>query len=218
MKKIAIIGATGRTGNIITKLSIERGFFPVCLIRENSKDKLKNEISTVIGSPLIFEDVRKTLEGCEAVFVALNITRKSDAPWSKVISPVNLLNESMKNIIKASKELGIDRIITISAWGVGDSYKEINWMFRFLINKTNVGVSYKGHEDQEKLLNESGLNYTAVRPVGLSNGKLTENIIISQRGDNKLKMSISRKDVAKFMIDIVDNNNYFKTTPSISQR
>ncbi|KAA3609701.1 MAG: hypothetical protein D8M58_21660 [Calditrichaeota bacterium] len=217
MKKIAIIGASGRTGRLLVEQTLHREISPACLVREGSGDKLPEDVSTIIGTPLKYEDVKNTVSGCEAVLCALNIARKSDLPWAAVVSPPNLLNESMKNIIKASKEEGVKRIITVSAWGVGDSYDEVNWLFRFLINKTKVGIAYTGHEEQEKLLQDSGLNWTSVRPVGLSNGKITDNLIVSHNGDKKLKMSISRADVAKFMLDILEDEKYFQTTPSISQ-
>ena len=122
----------------------------------------------------------------------------------------------MKNIVNAMKEKGIKRVITVSAWGVGDSYKEVNWMFRFLINKTNVGVAYKGHEDQERILRNSSLNWTAVRPVGLNNDTKHHPTRISQNGSKKLRMMISRQNVAKFMLEILDDEKYYQTNPSIS--
>jgi len=217
MKKIAIIGATGRTGKHLVEQVARQNYIPVCLERESSEyNSIKVEPISIIGTPLNYDDVFKALDGCFTVLCALNISRKSDAPWAKVISPANLLEESMKNIAKAMKEHGIKRVITVSAWGVGDSYNEVNWMFRLLINKTNVGVAYNGHEKQERVLQESELDWTAVRPVGLSNEKVSRPTRVSLNGDKKLKMMISRKDVAKFMLDIIDKEMYYRTFPSIS--
>lgn len=217
MKKILIIGATGRTGKHLVQQTIAYKMEPVCLVREESKTKLSGLGPTIIvGSPLNYDDVLKAIEGCDAVLCALNIARKRDLPWSEVISPPDLLEGSINNIVKAMKEKGVRRIITVSAWGVGDSYKEVNWMFRFLINKTNVGIAYKGHEEQEKILRESGLDWTAVRPVGLSNSEVQKTLRVSFSGEKKLNMTISRKDVAKFMLGILQDEKYFQTTPSVS--
>ena len=217
MRKIAIFGASGRTGRYLVEEVIAQGYIPACLVRKESTSKpSQNEVVTHIGSPMNYGDVLETIEGCDAVLCALNIARKSDFPWSAVTSPPNLLEESMKNIDKAMKEKGIKRVITVSAWGVGDSYKEVNWMFRFLINKTNVGVAYKGHEEQERILRNSSLNWTAVRPVGLNNDTTPHPTQISQNGSKKLRMMISRQDVAKFMLEILDDEKYYQTKPSIS--
>ncbi|MFH6983383.1 NAD(P)-dependent oxidoreductase [Marinoscillum luteum] len=217
MRKIAVFGASGRTGRYLVEEVIAQGYIPVCLVREESTNKpIQTEVVTHLGSPMNYGAVLETIEGCDAVLCALNIARKSDFPWSTVTSPPNLLEESMKNIVNAMKEKGIKRVITVSAWGVGDSYKEVNWMFRFLINKTNVGVAYKGHEDQERILRNSSLNWTAVRPVGLNNDTKHHPTRISQNGSKKLRMMISRQNVAKFMLEILDDEKYYQTNPSIS--
>lgn len=217
MEKIAVFGATGRTGKHIVEEVAKRGFIPVCLVREKSKEKITEpKAFSIIGSPLEYEDVLETIDGCDAVLLALNIARKSDWPWAKVITPPNLLDVTMKNIVRAMSETEIRRVITVSAWGVGDSYREVNWIFRFLINNTKVGMAYAGHEDQERVLRQSGLDWTAVRPVGLSNETWNSRVRVSFKGEKKLRMTISRKDVAKFMLDILEDKKYFQTTPSIS--
>ncbi len=217
MKKIAVIGANGRTGIELVKQALANNIHVKALARDKQKILLTNpNLEIVEGSPLNLKDVEQAIAGVDAVCVALNISRTSDFPWAKVTSPVNLLANSMNNIVKAMHKAGIKRLLTVSAWGVADSYKEINWIFRFLINKTNVGTAYKGHEEQEQILKESELEWTAVRPVGLNNDKKSKPTRVSLNGKTKLKMSISRKDVAKFMIDNIDNSKYYRTAPSIS--
>ncbi len=165
MKKIAIIGASGRTGRLLTEQALKRNIMPVCLIREGSADKLPDGASIVKGTPLNYENVKAAVTDGQAVLCALNIARKSDFPWAPLVSPPNLLHDGMKNILRTMKETGISRVITVSAWGVGDSYKEVNWMFRFLINKTKVSTAYAGHEARARVLKDSGLNWISVRPV-----------------------------------------------------
>ena len=215
--KITIIGANGRTGIELVKQALKSGISVRALVRDKQKILIPNpNLEIIEGSPLNLLDVKKATQGANAVCVALNISRTSDFPWSKVITPTNLLKNSMENIVQAMKEQEIKRVLTVSAWGTGDSYGELDWMFRFLINKTNVGTAYKGHEEQEFVLNNSGLDWTAVRPVGLSNKKKHKTTRISQNGETKLKMMISRKDVAKFMLEIIRDEKYYQTTPSIS--
>lgn len=217
MEKIAIFGASGRTGAHILEEVVTRGYIPVCLVRKESKDKItERRAFSIIGTPLEYNDVFEVIDGCDAVLVALNISRKSDWPWARVITPTSLLDIAAKNIVMAMKNAGVRRVITISAWGVGDSYKEVNWLFRFLINKTKVGIAYAGHADQEKIFRQSGLDWTAVRPVGLTNETFNWPIRVSFNGEKKLGMTISRKNVAKFMLDILEDKKYFQTTPSIS--
>lgn len=217
MKKIAIFGATGRTGKHLVAEVVSRGYTPVCLVREKSKEKITDKKAfSIFGSPLEYQDVWETIEGCDAVLIALNISRKYNWPWAKVVTPSNLLDIASKNIVRAMNELGVRRVITVSAWGVGDSYSEVNWLFRFLINNTKVGIAYEGHEDQERVFRKSGLDWTSVRPVVLTSESWILPVRVSFRGEKKLRMTVGRKDVAKFMLDILDDEKYFQTTPSIS--
>ncbi|MBS1554356.1 MAG: SDR family oxidoreductase [Cyclobacteriaceae bacterium] len=217
MKTIAVLGANGRTGIEIVKQALEKGWVVKALVRDKQKIKLANpNLHVVEGNPMRIDEVTKVVEETDAVYVALNIGRKTDMPWSKVVSPLDLLRVSIDNTINAMQENGVKRVITVSAWGTGDSYKETNWIFKFLIKKTNVGVAYAGHEDQERLLRKSGLDWTSVRPVGLSNSEKQKSVRVSIKGDKKLNMTISRKDVARFMLDIVDDEKYYQQEPSIS--
>ena len=217
MKTIAVLGANGRTGIEIVKQALEKGWVVKALVRDKQKIKLANpNLHVVEGNPMRIDEVTKVVEETDAVYVALNIGRKTDMPWSKVVSPLDLLRVSIDNTINAMQENGVKRVITVSAWGTGDSYKETQLIFKFLIKKTNVGVAYAGHEDQERLLRKSGLDWTSVRPVGLSNSEKQKSVRVSIKGDKKLNMTISRKDVARFMLDIVDDEKYYQQEPSIS--
>jgi putative NADH-flavin reductase len=217
MKTITVIGANGRTGIEIVKQALEKGWIVKALVREKQKIKLSNpNLQIIEGNPMYYNDVVKAVKETDAVYVALNIARKTDMPWSKIISPKDLLDISMKNTVNAMKENGVKRVITVSAWGAGDSYEETNWMFKFLIKKTNVGFAYTGHDDQEKALRESGLDWTSVRPVGLNEKQEHQNILVRMQKSDPLKMMISRKDVAKFMLDIITDQHYFQKTPAIS--
>lgn len=217
METIAVFGATGRTGIEITKQLLEKGYAVKALVRNPQKLTLSHpNLQVLQGTPMEQADVEKTIEGTQAVMVALNIARTSDWPWAKLVTPADLFKVSMTHIVNAMKKFGVRRIETVSAWGVGDSYKEVNAMFRFLINKTKVGIAYKGHEDQEKILRESDLDWTAVRPVGLTNSSKSKPIRVSMKGNKKLHMTIPRKDVARFMVENLKSPMYYKTAPCIS--
>ena len=110
----------------------------------------------------------------------------------------------------------VTRIITISAWGVYDSYQDIDPVLKFLINYSKIGITYRGHEEQEQVLRNSDLNWTAVRPVNLKNNSQFKQVIERHNNRNKLKMTLGRNDLAKYMLDILNKPQYFKQTPAIS--
>ncbi|MBK8293192.1 MAG: NAD(P)H-binding protein [Flammeovirgaceae bacterium] len=62
------------------------------MVRDKQKIKLANpNLHVVEGNPMRIDEVTKVVEETDAVYVALNIGRKTDMPWSKVVSPLDLL-------------------------------------------------------------------------------------------------------------------------------
>lgn len=216
-KKIAIFGATGKTGQVLVRNAIMHNFIPVCLIRENSKFKLPfDQAELIVGSPLNYNDVATTISGSDYVLVALNIRRRSNWPWSVVEQQEDLLDISLKNITNAMTILNVKRIISISAWGVGDSFWETNWISKFKITRTTIGNVIAAHEDQERVLRHSELNWTCLRPVRIVDKQTVNSIIVRQSNRRRLKRNVSRENLARFIFEILDDPDYFKTNPGIS--
>ena len=151
--KILILGGTGRTGHYIVNEALNRGHSVNALVRYPEKLKVNSDrLVTSQGTPTNREDLKKAMKDCEVVLSALNISRKSDFPWSKLVSPPDLLSESMRNVVELARLFNIKRIIMITAGGVGDSNKYLPGWFRWIIHNSNIGITYKDHERQEQIL------------------------------------------------------------------
>ncbi|MBG6129164.1 putative NADH-flavin reductase [Aquimarina sp. EL_43] len=216
--KILILGATGRTGKLILEESLNQGYKVCCLVREPKKIKENhNNLKILKGSPEQISDLENAIKDCDAIISALNISRKSDFPWSKLRTPATFLSDVIKNIISLTTEDGLQRIIVCSAWGVAETEKEIPSWFRWFIKNSNIGIAYKDHERQENELKKSKLNWTIVRPVGLTNFKKEKKVIESYNNKPIPKPTISRKNVAKFMVNTLKRDELIGKTPVISE-
>ncbi|MES2794734.1 MAG: NAD(P)H-binding protein [Bacteroidota bacterium] len=204
--KILILGATGRTGKYLLKEALNRGFEVNILVRDSKKVKVKSEKLNIFeGNSRIIEDLRKAINGCNSTLSALNISRNSDFPWANLRTPKDFLGKTVQNIIDLNNTNPLEKLIVISAWGVDDTKKNLPFWFRWLVDYSNIKYGYLGHEEQEKLLQNSDLNWTSVRPVGLTNFEKNEEIQTSQNNFPKPNLTISRKSVAQFMLDILVN-------------
>ena len=217
--KILILGATGRTGRHLLRQALERGHRVVALVRNTKKVDTSHDRLELVQGDVTNPDTRnQCLEGCEAVLSTLNISRASDFPWARLRTPERFLEEMLGHVMEGMKQHKIRRIILTSAWGVGDSLSEIPGWFRWFIHNSNVGKAYAQHEVQEKMLSESDLDWTAVRPVGLTNGNKIKTLIVSNSGSPKPTLTISRKHTGKFMLDVLEDGTYLKETPVISEK
>lgn len=216
--KILILGATGRTGRLIVDEALKQGYDLNVLVRDKNKISFNSKsINVFQGTPTRRADLAAAMHGCDLIISALGIVRASDAPWSKLITAPNFISESIKNAIAEADQQSIKRLITVSAWGVGDTKKQVPFWLRWLINYTNMRPVYAEHEKEEKLLANSDLNWTAVRPVALSDSKKIKTLKVSLNNLPKPSLQISRQSVAKFIVDIVKSDKYDRKSPTISE-
>jgi putative NADH-flavin reductase len=216
--KLLILGATGRTGKLILTEALQQGFEINCLVREPEKITISHEILKLYqGSPEHISELENAMQGCNGIISALNISRKTDFPWSKLRTPPKFLSDVMNNVISLSKKNNIERLIVCSAWGVAETEQEIPFWFRWFIKNSNIGVAYEDHERQERIIKSSDLKWTIIRPTGLTNFKKDKKIIESYNNIPKPKLTVSRKNVAKFMVNALSNDDLIGRLPVISE-
>ena len=219
MKNILLIGATGRTGSIFLEMALDKGHQVSILLRDKKKVTLTHpKLRIIEGNPTKSSDVSEAMKGSDAVESTLNISRVTDSPWAQLTAPPDLLSASMTVVLQCMKEQGISRIIYVSASGVGDSSVEMPGWLRWFFNRTKIGITYRDHQKTEDLLASSGVDWTSVRPVGLTDKDKVRELIVSRLGTPKPRWSISRKHVAIFMLDILEKAEYIRQAPTISER
>jgi len=199
--KILLLGATGRTGKLVSTKAIENGYEVNCLSRNSERIKKQNGLTVFEGNPNNKTDLEKAISDCDGVISVLNISRKSDFPWAKLRTPKKYLSEVMNLLVSVAEGRNLKRIAVCSAWGVSDTKNNLPKWFKWFIDNSNIGITYQDHERQEKIISESKMDWTIVRPVGLTNSRRKE--IIKETFENKLKpsLTISRQSVAKFIVD-----------------
>ena len=200
---ILVLGATGRTGRIFAKTASESNHQVYAIVRDRSRGSLPG-VTYIEGSPTDEKLLTDTLKGMDAVVVALNINRTSDNPFAKVISPLTLISDTVKALIPAMGKNNVKRIITVSASGVGDSWKDMFLIARLLIRYSNIWKAYEDHDRQEQLIRNSKLDWTIVRPVMLSNKETdTYKATLGKPGGG----NISRAGVTKYILKALETGS-----------
>lgn len=213
--KILILGISGRTGRLAAEEAVKRGHKVVGIVRDPVKVTIKNA-EIIAGTPYDFETVRKGVIGCDAVIVTLSLLSQSQGIFGKINTPLDILSVSMKNTVEAMEENDIKRIVLMTALGTGDSAKELPGIARLFINLTNIRYSYADHEIEEKILEDSDLDWTIVRPVAMNDKNDKLSILFNLKGSGKIKNTISRNAVAHFIIDCIEKGGFIREKPGIS--
>ncbi|HEU5289633.1 MAG TPA: NAD(P)-binding oxidoreductase [Cyclobacteriaceae bacterium] len=214
--KVLILGATGRTGKIVLQRALEEGYEVNCLARNSIRIRKQNRLTVFEGNPTNTADLENAFSDCNAVISVLNVSRKSDFPWSKLRTPENYLSETMKVLIPIAEKRNVKRIVVCSAWGAAETKKDTPGWFRWFIDHSNIGAAYRDHERQEKLLSDSNLDWTIVRPVGLINSTKNQKVKESFDNNPKPNLIISRKTVGEYLIACMRNKALIKHSVVIS--
>jgi len=217
--RILILGVTGRTGRCLVDEAIKAGYSVNVLVRDKNLFNINSiAVSVFEGTPTNKTELLAAMQNCGAILSALNVSRTSDFPWASLRTPENFLSSSIKNVIELATELNIKRIVITSAWGVAETKNDIPWWFSFLIDHSNIGYAYRDHERQEELLKKSNLNWTAVRPVGLTNSAKEQETLVSITNSTKPNLTVSRQNVARFIIRVLKEELYVRKSPVVSSK
>jgi hypothetical protein len=115
------------------------------------------------------------------------------------------------------QEHGISKIVTMSAFGTGDSFPNLNFLMRLVIKTSNLLYTFLDHDLVDQEMKESGVQFVLVRPVMLTDKEVRPVREHGNAGKEAGFMpSISRKSVAVFLVDTAEKNNWNKSTPVIS--
>lgn len=86
------------------------------------------------------------------------------------------------------------------------------WLADWIINPLFLSGMIKDMTTMEKMIEKTDpqeLNYTIIRPCGLTNGKRTGEYKVEEGQCNTgTKIWMSRADVAEFMLNVVDSGEY----------
>jgi putative NADH-flavin reductase len=217
--RILLLGATGRTGKLVLEQALDHGHIVHALVREKQKVTIERYNLTLFeGTPRDVTALQRAMQGCEAVLSALNISRKYEFPWSPLRSPKHFLSSTMDKVVTLSQKNHLRRVVFVSAWGVYETKKDLPGWFRWLVNNSSLRHQYHDHERQEEVLRNSTLDWTAVRPVFLTNSKNHREVLVSEDNAPRASLYISRRNLAAFMLDVLEKNLYLCQSPVVSER
>jgi putative NADH-flavin reductase len=200
MKSIIIFGATGGTGTELVQQALAKNYSVTAFLRNPEKLNLKDDRLTIFkGNVLNSEDVEKAMEKKDVVLCTVG-TSGMDKSF--------LRTKGTKNIVEAMEKLNIKRLICQSTLGFGDTKDVLPWHMKYIIVPLFIKNAFKDHEEQEKVIEQSNLDWIIARPASLTNGDKTGNYKVDFNLKEKIKVKISRADVADFMLNQIAENQY----------
>jgi len=206
--KVIIFGATGTVGIEIVKQALEKSYVVTAFVRNPEKmTNLHHANLTILkGDALNLSEVENAVKNHDAVLCVLG-----DGRAGKIRAL------GTRNIIEAMHTTGLTRLICQTTLGMGESYGNLNFIWKHIMFGMLLKKAFQDHQFQEQYILNSGLDYTIVRPSALTDGPITNRFKIGFDGAyKKLNLKISRADVADFMLYQLQTDGYTKKAVSIS--
>lgn len=186
------------TGLATLPLAVAAGYNVTVLVRDPARLPADHKASrVVVGDVLNKEDVKKTMEGQDAVIIILGT--RSD------LSATTIMSEGTKNILEAMKARGISKVVgCMSAFLLWDRSK---------VPPRLVEVT-EDHERMYAVLKSSGLDYVAVMPPHIGGDlPLTETYLVAE---NMLKgRTISKHDLGHFFVKCLSTSEWDSKTVGV---
>ncbi len=207
MKKILILGSTGKIGQVLTKRLLEKNHSVTTLVRNPNKLTLRSEkLKIVKGDVANIHDLKSVLKDVDVVVSVLGHGFRTSFPLQK---------KTMEVLIPTMTEKKIQRLLTITGSDLlvdGDNYPLYAQLQRKLFS---IVDPYRMTDavDQQKLIEQSNLDWTVIRtPVHNSGAKIRSKVTEKKPF---LWQTIPRKTVVEFIVDCIENNSYIRKSPII---
>lgn len=211
MKKLAIFGASGRTGKILTQLALQNGYQVKALVRTPDTLGLQHpNLQIIKGNILDLVNVEETIHGTEAV---VNVS----GPVAD--SPTALQSAATENILRMMRKNNVKRLIGLASvsYGVVDKKDKPGFRLRLtmamlkFIARARVTDSIR----HATLIQESDLDWTVVRALSLDEQPSHNKYHIGYANGTSGN-STTRADVAAFIMDELQSPNYIRQMPLVS--
>ncbi|MBQ0770191.1 MAG: SDR family oxidoreductase [Bizionia sp.] len=208
--KLLVIGGTGKTGRKLIKQGLAQGHIITAIVRNTNKIKYSHpNLKVIQGDVLIPERIEKAVQGQDAVLSALGHKR--------FLIKTTLLSRGTETIIAAMTKNKVDRFICITSLGINDSRFKLGLYYTLFTIPFILFFYFRDKAKQEKLIMNSELAWTIVRPGQLTNGKKRTNYNYGPHvGHYIFTKMISRAAVAHFMLSLLTTNTYLKKTVGIT--
>ena len=207
--KILVLGATGGTGRLIVAQAVARGHDVTVLVRSAEKARDIKGAKLIVGDAHDETALRQALKGQDAVISALGTPA---SPFREV----TLLSSATRALVSAMKAEHVSRLVCITGIGAGDSAGHGGLLFDNLIFPLLLRKVYADKNRQEAIIRDSGLDWVLVRPSILNNKPSSNTIRAITDLSGFHGGTISREDVARFVLDQVGADTWLHRSPLIT--
>jgi hypothetical protein len=214
MKRVCIVGASGKLGRYMVQHALDRGYEVAAVCRPQSVAKLdafQGQIDIVPGATNDAQVIRQAVQGCDGVLTVL-------VPWG------------MQRYSSGTAQAVLDhaphgaRLVFSCGWHISRDGQDVySWRFRTIVKAFGLVarlIRLADLDDQVRACNlvfASDALWTVVRGSDLEEGESQGLPVWSRHvGDPLLASNLTRRvDFALFMVEALVNDQLIREAPAI---
>jgi putative NADH-flavin reductase len=210
--KLTVFGATGGVGREVVSQALDAGHHVTAYVRNPRKFELSHPNLTVITGELTDRGaVKRAVHGSDAVISALgpSLDRK--------ISGMPLI-EGTQTILDAMRAEDVARYIGMATPSLRDARDTPSILGRMVpfMGRTLSPRAYRELLTMSQLVIDSPLDWTIARFTRPTDGARTGTIRAGYLGRERIRASITRADIAAFLLTQTTDTRFHRAAPAIS--
>lgn len=217
MRKLLVLGAAGKVGRLTTALAQAAGLRVTAFARrpESLADAAGCEpLRRVAGDLRDAAAVDAAIAGQDAVVCTFGAPLQA----ATVFGVPDLCRVATGHVLLGMARHRVDRLVCLSAIGVGDSRGHGRWAFRHLIEPLLLRRIFVDRERQEELVRASPFAWSIVRPAELTDEPASGDLLALDGFDHFEPGTVPRADVAAFLVREARDGNHLYHQPVLTSR
>jgi uncharacterized protein YbjT (DUF2867 family) len=192
--RVLVLGASGQLGQAVVARLAQDNYRVRAFQRRPLADEAADGVEVFLGDALDRDAVARSAEGQDAVVNAIG---------SGTLRANTVESDTTAAVVAVLQRTGPQRYVGMSAGLVAD----VSFIFDHLIRPLVLGNLYREHLAVERLIRQSDLDWTIVRPTRLVNAPARGYLESTDRLPRRT-MNTSRADVAAFIAKELREGRY----------
>jgi len=201
IRNVLVLGGTGGTGQQVIAQALQLGHTVTAFVRDPRRlgtRSIPPERFHVLTGDTTDDGpgLAAAMHGQDVVVSTLGVGRS--------FTSAGLIARSVERVVQQMTAQGLRRLILLSAFGVGESYRDVPFVPRLFI-RTLLRDIYRDKLAGEDQLRRTTLDWTVVCPTGLMDRPATGHYRVGERLALRGMPRIARADVAAFLLAQIDD-------------
>jgi uncharacterized protein YbjT (DUF2867 family) len=215
LMRIAVLGATGRTGVHVVRVALDRGHDVAVLVRDEDKARRLlgaslDAVTVVVGDARTPADVARVAAGADAVVSALGPVKGS---------PPDLMERSARAAVDAVRSLPRRRLVWLTGAGVrrpGDTPGLGDRAIVAVMRLVTPALLRDSVAGVDVVTGADGVAWTVVRGPRLTDGAARGTWRMAERVGGGHGTQLPRADLAAVLLDLAESDEQVGAAPVVS--